>query len=233
MKKAKIDEITLSYLRFQNPKENRGNIIVFFLIFLDIIGVIFLLGEPMIPLIFWSGIIPVILIHLWAIPIIIAPYKLERAYYLFFGVYGVINTFVYFLVIQKLIYNTFEVETIVPAFIGLVICVSLLIVLNWINIRSLYSGTYSRLQKGEKTLNLSPIAAASGIGYVLAQFILSSFFVESVKTLIIIGVFSLLSIATAFFSTSIHKYFFIKRNMEKVKQVYPEFGLPKKLRKNT
>jgi hypothetical protein len=232
VKKDKIDEVSLSYLRFQKPRENRGNILVFFLIFLDLIGLIFLFGEPRIPVILWVGLIPVILIHIWAVQFIIAPYKYERLYYLFFGIYGVINTFVYFLVIQKLIYNNFEVNGVVPAFTGLLICIILLIVMNWINIRSLYSGTYSKLQKGEKTVNFSPFAAASGLGYVLAQFILSSFFVESIKILLIIGVFSLLSVATAFFSTNIHRYIYINRNMEKVKQIYPEFGLPKKLRKN-
>ncbi|WP_156142521.1 hypothetical protein [Rossellomorea aquimaris] len=115
--------------------------------------------------------------------------------------------------------------------IGLIMFLSLLLIINWINIRLLYSGTYSRLQKGEKIVNLSPITAATGIGYVFAQLILSSIFVDSTKTLIIIGVLSLLSVATAFFSTSIHKYFYIKKNIEKVKQVYPQFGLPKRLRK--
>lgn len=80
---------------------------MFLFIFLDIIGVLFLLGEPFIPSLFWGGIIPVIFIHLWAIPYVIAPYMFERSYYLFFGVYGVINTFLYFLVIQKLIYSHF------------------------------------------------------------------------------------------------------------------------------
>ncbi|WP_156477331.1 hypothetical protein [Rossellomorea vietnamensis] len=110
--------------------------------------------------------------------------------------------------------------------LGSILFASLLLIMNWMNIRLLYSGTYSRLQKGEKTFNLSPIAPASGIGYVLGQVILSSFFVESVKFLMIIGVLSILSVATAYFSTSIHKYFYIRRNIEKVKQVYPPFGLP-------
>ena len=108
--------------------------------------------------------------------------------------------------------------------------VTLLFTMNWVNIRLLYSGTYSRLQKGKKVVSLSPIATSSGVGYVMAQVILSSFFVESVKTLMIIGVFAILSVATAYFSTSIHKYFYIRRNIEKVKQVYPQFGIPKRER---
>lgn len=184
----------------------------------------------MIPLFYWSGIIPVMIIHLWAIQYVIAPYTFERSYYLFFGVYGVINTFVYFLVIQKLIYSHFQTIGIAPLVIGSILFASLLLIMNWMNIRFLYSGTYSRLQKGEKIVNLSPIVSASGLGYVLAQLILSSFFVESVKILFIIGTLSLLSVATSYFSTGIHKYFYIRRNFEKVKKVYPQFGLPKKER---
>ncbi|MEI2665822.1 hypothetical protein [Rossellomorea sp. LJF3] len=227
MKQEKLDDITLSYLRFQSPSENRSNILVFLFVFLDIIGVLFLLGEPLIPSLFWGGIIPVIFIHLWAIPYVIAPYTFERSYYLFFGVFGVINTFVYFLAIQKLIYSHFQIIGIAPLVLGSILFASLLLIMHWMNIRLLYSGAYSRLQKGEKTVNLSPIASATGIGYVLGQVILSSFFVESVKILMISGVLSILSVATAYFSTSIHKYIYIRRNVEKVKQVYPQFGLPK------
>lgn len=203
---------------------------MFFFVFLDLIGVLFLLGEPLIPSLFWGGMIPVIFIHLWAISYVIAPYTFEKSYYLFFGVYGVINTFVYFLVIQKLIYSHFQIFGTTPLILGSILFVSLLFIMNWMNTRLLYSGTYSRLQKGEKSVNLSPIVTASGIGYVLAQVILSSFFVESVKILMIIGVFSILSVATAYFSTSIHKYIYIRRSIEKVKQVYPQFGLPKRER---
>ncbi|UTE77702.1 hypothetical protein [Rossellomorea sp. KS-H15a] len=203
---------------------------MFLFVFLDIIGVLFLLGEPLILSLFWGGIIPVLFIHLWAIPYIIAPYTFERSYYLFFGVYGVINTFVYFLVIQKMIYSHFQIIGVVPLVSGLILFAFLLLIMNWMNIRLLYSGTYSRLQKGEKSVNISPIATASGIGYVLAQVILSSFFIESVKILMIIGVLSILSVATSYFSTSIHKYIYIRRNVEKVKHVYPQFGLPKKER---
>ncbi|MCC5803455.1 hypothetical protein [Rossellomorea vietnamensis] len=203
---------------------------MFLFVFLDIIGVLFLLGEPLIPSLFWGGIIPVIFIHLWAIPYVIAPYTFERSYYLFFGVYGVINSFVYFLVIQKLIYSHFQIFGIAPLILGSILFVSLLFIMNWMNTRLLYSGTYSRLQKGEKTVNLTPIASTTGIGYVLAHVIFSSFFVESVKILMIIGVFSILSVAPAYFSTSIHKYFYIRRNIGKVKQIYPQFGLPKRER---
>ena len=203
---------------------------MYFLIFLDFIGVLFLLGEPLLPLFLWCGLIPVIFIHLWAIQYVIAPYTFEKSYYLFFGVYGVINTFVYFLVIQKLIYSHFYMIGPFPFLLGLIMLVTLLFTMNWVNIRLLYSGTYSRLQKGKKVVSLSPIATSSGVGYVMAQVILSSFFVESVKTLMIIGVFAILSVATAYFSTSIHKYFYIRRNIEKVKQVYPQFGIPKRER---
>jgi hypothetical protein len=41
-----IDPITLSYLNFHTPEENRKNIITFFIIFLDIIGLLPILGEP-------------------------------------------------------------------------------------------------------------------------------------------------------------------------------------------
>lgn len=152
LKHEKVDDITLSYLRFQSPSENRSNIFVFFFVFLDLIGVLFLLGEPLIPSLFWGGMIPVIFIHLWSIPYAIAPYTFERSYYLFFGVYGIINTFVYFLVIQKLTYSHFQIVGVVPLVLGFILFASLLLIINWMNIRLLYSGTYPRFQKGEKSV---------------------------------------------------------------------------------
>ncbi|MDL4842643.1 hypothetical protein [Aquibacillus rhizosphaerae] len=227
-----IDEITLSYLNLQTPQEHRGNIFIFFLVFLDIIGLLPILGESFSALFFWPAIIPIGLLHIAAIVYMIAPYKFEHSYYLFFGVYGVVNTFIYFLVIQKLLYINIGIESQIVFILGAILLILLLVFFQWFNIKMLYSGTYAKLQQNKKKISVSPIITATAFGYIIAQFIMSALASGSIKLMVIITLISILSVVTAFFSIYIHRYFFIRKNYEIVKRTYPEFGLPKNLRRN-
>lgn len=168
--------------------------------------------------------IPVAIIQIWAIIYVINPYKFEKSYYLFFGVYGVVNTFVYFLAIQKMIYIHLSETGNLPFILGLILFIALLVGVNWMNWKALYSGTYHKLQQ-RSSIPVSWLAIG-GISYVLGQLILSFIVTDSATSILIIVLLSFFSIVTAFFSISIHRYFFISKNIEIVKQVYPEFGLP-------
>ncbi|MDL4842645.1 hypothetical protein [Aquibacillus rhizosphaerae] len=227
-----IDEIKLSYLRFQTPQELRGNVIVCFLILLDLMGVLPLLAEPFSWQFIWPIIIPVGLIHVGAIIYLVAPYRFEESYYLLIGIYGLVNSFVYFLAIQKFIYMFLGAENAIYFILGLIFFVGLLVLSQVINIKMLYSSTYRKLQKNEAKINVSPILTATGFGYIIAQVIMSTLVTTSIKWIVIILVLSIMSIITAFFSTNIHRYFYIRKNRNTVSKLYPEFGLPKKLRKS-
>ncbi|MDQ0273324.1 hypothetical protein [Cytobacillus purgationiresistens] len=226
-KQQEIDSITLSYLNFQTPKENRGNIIVFFLIFLDLLGLFPILSEPFSSQYFWAAFIPVAFMHIWALLYIIAPYKFERTYYLFFGIYGIVNTYVFSLSIQKFLSNYILTNTVLPIIIGLFLFIGLIIIINWANLKLLRSGTYANLQKKGTKVNTSPIIAASGLGYILGQLILAFVYSDSLIIMVFIFVLSILSVVTAYFSVFIHRYIFIQKNEVAVKKLYPEFGLPK------
>ncbi|MCR8849894.1 hypothetical protein NQ095_15860 [Rossellomorea sp. SC111] len=231
MKRHKdIDSITLSYLHLQTPKENRRNIITFFLFFLDIIGLLPILGEPFSYAFVWPAVVPVALLHIWAVLYVVAPFTFEKSYYLFFGIYGIVNTYVYFLVIQKYLYVYAGLNGKVPFTLGLLLLIGLLVFFQLLNHRMLYSGTYARLQKNDQKVTISPALTASGIGYVIAHILLSSFMTESLFMIIIITGVSILSILTAFFSTTVHRYYFIVKHEETVKKLYPQFGLPKRER---
>ena len=231
MKRHKdIDSITLSYLNLQTPKENRRNIITFFLFFLDIIGLLPILGEPFSYAFVWPAVVPVALLHIWAVLYVVAPFTFEKSYYLFFGIYGIVNTYVYFLVIQKYLYVYAGLNGKAPFILGLLLLIGLLVFFQLLNHRMLYSGTYARLQGKEQKTSLSPALTASSIGYVMAYILISSFITESLVAVIIMTGVSILSILTAFFSTTVHRYFFIMKHEETVKKVYPQFGLPKRKR---
>ena len=225
MNDTKLDHIKLSYLNLESPQENRNGIIGYFLILLYIAGMIPILGVPFSFPFFLAAIIPVIIIQVWAILYLVDPYKYEKSYYLFFGIYGVVNTYVFFLAILKLIYVNMEWKGITPFVINLILFFLLLGGINWLNWKALYSGTYYKLQQ-KRTI---PVVwtAIGGSSYIIGQIILSFIYSDSALNILFIVGLSILSIYTAFLSINIHRYFFINNNMDLVKQRYPEFGLPK------
>lgn len=182
------------------------------------------MGDPFSLTYFSVALIPVAVIQIWAIIYLINPYKFEKSYYLFFGVYGVVNTFVYFLAIQKMIYINLSETGNLPFILGLILFIALLVGVNWMNWKALYSGTYLKLQQ-KSNIPFSWLSIG-GISYVLGQFILSFIYTDSAISILVIVLLSFFSIVTAFFSIYIHRYFFICKNIEIVKQIYPDFGLP-------
>lgn len=215
----------MSYLNLQSPKENKSNIIVFFIIFLYLFGILPVLGDPFSFPFFIAAIVPVIFIQVWAIVYIIDPYKYEKSYYLFFGIYGAVNTYVYFLAIQKLLYVNIGAKGIWPFLIGLIMLVILLLGMYWLNWKALYSGTYHKLQ--QKTSFPVSGSVIGGGGYILGQIVLSIIYTESALNILFIVLLSFFSLCTAYFFVYVHRYYFISKNMVLVKQVYPQFGLPK------
>ncbi|MGM0853712.1 MAG: hypothetical protein ACQEWI_14090 [Bacillota bacterium] len=227
-----IDDITMSYLNnMQFPKENRRNVIGFLLICMDFVGLLPLLSIPFFAPFFWAALIPIICVHLWAILYIIAPYKFEKSYYLYLGIFGVVNTYVYFLVIQKFLYMHIGVESNSYFYMGLLLMIFILAFFQIFNVKMLYSGTYAKLQNGKSKINVTPIVAASSFGYVIAQFLMSYLVTDSAFMIAMIIAYSIVSILTAYLATFIHRFIYIRKNYDKVLKMYPEFGKPKASRK--
>lgn len=171
IKQQNMDDVTLSYLKFQTPEVNKKNIIVFFTIFLYFTGILPIIAEPYSSSFFIAAIIPIALITIWAIIYLVDPYKNEKSYYLFFGIYGVVNTYVFFLVIIKLLYVNIGVEGSKPFVLWILLFIALLVGVNILNIKALYSGTYDKLQK-KNSISVS-WTMIGALGYILGQFILS------------------------------------------------------------
>lgn len=215
----------------QFPNENRRNVIGFLFIFMDFLGLLPLISIPFSASFFWAALVPVVCIHLWAILYIIAPYKFERSYYLYIGIFGVVNTYVFFLVIQKFLYKHIGVESSSLFYIGLLLMILLLFIVQILHMKMLYSGTYVKIQSGKSTITIPSIVAFSSFGYVVAQFLMSYLFTDSAFMIVLIIAYSVVSIVTAYLATFIHRFIYIQKNDEKVLKMYPEFGKPKTLRK--
>ncbi|MER2076663.1 hypothetical protein [Psychrobacillus psychrotolerans] len=220
-----MDKIFSSYLKFESPTRNKQSIIGDFIVLLYLIGILPILGVPFSLPFFLAAIIPAIMITLWGMVYIVDPYKNEKSYYLFLGVYGIVNTYVFFILVQKLLYVNIGASGPAAFIFSLLLFILLIFGMNWMNWKALYSGTYYKLQQKTKI----PVgwAALSGVSYVLGQFILSLIYTDSGISILIIVCLSIISLYPAFLSINIHRYFFIKKNMDTVKQMFPEFGLPK------
>lgn len=220
-----MSNIFTSYLKFDSPKQNKQSIIGNFLVFLYLIGMLPLLDIPFSLSFFLAAIIPAVLITIWGIILIIAPYKFEKSYYLFLGIYGVINTYVYFVSIQKILYINLEIDSWVPFLFNVVLFILLIGGMNWMNWKALYSEKYYKLQ--QKTSISVGWASLAGVSYILGQIILSVVNTDSGISILIIVCLTLLAFFTAFLSINIHRYFFIRKHMDRALAIYPEFGLPK------
>ncbi|MFJ8064656.1 hypothetical protein ACIQYS_08500 [Psychrobacillus sp. NPDC096426] len=108
--------------------------------------------------------------------------------------------------------------------IGVLFFLVLLVGMNFLNWKALYSGTYYKLQ--QKSIIPVSWMSVGGAGYVLGQLILSFIYTVSAVFIVIIICISLLSLLTAYFSIFIHRYYYMSKNIKLVKQVYPEFGMP-------
>lgn len=228
-RKTDDKEIHKSYMNFQRPKENRGNVVLFVALFLDFFGLLPLVGEPFSLPFFLLGAIPLFVMNVWGIVYIINPYKYEHSYYFFMGVLGIVTTFVYFVAIQKMLYLNLDTKGMFPVIAGGVLFIILLGGMNWLNIKALYTGTYARLQRHE-TSRLQFGMPVAGISYIIGQILIMSVKGETAHFSVMIVLLSLLSVVTAFLSIYLHRYYYIRQNLEEVKRVYPEFNIPKEAR---
>lgn len=231
MKRLGIDPITASYLNLQTPKVNRSNVLCFVLLFLNFFGLLPLIGEPFIYSYFIIGIIPAAIVNVWGILYVVNPYRFELSYYLYMGIYGIVNVFIYSLVLAKLLAAQLGVEGTFSLVLTLLVINSLPFIMNWVNYRLLYSGTYFQWQSGKRKIPafMLVLMSSPGAGYFIYILVNSYGSDTAIWALFFVCLFAM-SIIVAYFSCSIHRYFFLKRNIETVLKLYPDFGQPKHLR---
>ena len=229
MRKLGVDKITASYLKLQSAKENRGNVIGFSLLLLNFFGLLPLIGEPFVFPLFIIAFIPTMVMNLWAILYVINPYRFELSYYLYFGLYGFVNTFVLSLALIKILYFHLGVSGQLPFIITIVVINSLPFLMNWLNYKMLYAGTYVKLQnKKDWKIPKIPVIPVV-VGVVFLRFV-GMYGSESAGMFVLFICLAPFTILTACFSTNVYKYFFLKNNMETVLLVHPHFGQPKHIR---
>ena len=226
MWKLGVDKITASYLKLQGKKQYRENVFGFNLLFLNFCGLLPLLGVPRVWPLFMIAFVPAMIINLWGILYLVDPYRFELSFYLYFGIYGFVNTFVFSITLVKILYAHLHVSSVWPILLTLLLVNSLPFVMNWWNYKMLYRGTYAKLQhKKDWKIPLWPfLIIIAGIGLLRFVALNGS---EAAGMFALFICLAFLTILTSFISTNVHKYFFLKKHMETILKLHPLFGQPK------
>ncbi|WP_079527539.1 hypothetical protein [Halobacillus hunanensis] len=215
--------LTIRYL----AAEIRSMTIIHVLLFTDFMGLYMLFGHSELGFIFNLGLVPVIILNVWSVLYIIAPYRYELSFVLFYGVWGLLTSFVHFLVIQKFLYNIVQFESLGFFYVGLIfylLSVSSVLVMQHLTLLDNF-----KIQEGPGTWP-KWVAVIPGFSYLFAQFVFTAIQSGDIKSLIFVGALTLVTIYPILAVKLIHQYFFLIKYKEELMVKYPVLGRPKKSR---
>ncbi|WP_257349844.1 hypothetical protein [Pseudalkalibacillus decolorationis] len=225
-------EIYDKYLSIdEHPSEIRKKVILFVLIFTDLFGLYCLLIPSQLTFALPFGLVLGVIINVWALLYIIAPYRFEMSFYLFFGTWGLFTSFIMFLVIQEVLYYIMGLRTFTFFYSAF-----FLFVLSIIYIQSfhlLYVNGKVKLPNDGSRKNWTILFAISPVLlFYSVQFVLPVIYGNYTGALILLGGECFLILYPIFCIKYIHQYYFLVKNKQALKDKYPELDLPKKERKS-
>ncbi|WP_079527548.1 hypothetical protein [Halobacillus hunanensis] len=225
MDKKKFEEYTAIKT---SPGDIRFHALIHVLLFTDLLGFGSLLGDPKIPFFIYLAIIPVIILNLWLILYLVAPYKFELSFVLFYGVWGVLTSFLYFLVTQKFLYTIVQFESLLFFYLGLAFYLITIVSVLVTHYLSLYDKV--KIPDGPGAWPRW-LAIVPGVGYLFAQLILSAINSDDIKALLFVGCVILTMLYPILMTRLTHQYFFLRKHKKEVMKIYSGLGKPKKDRK--
>ncbi|MYL64455.1 hypothetical protein GLW07_13945 [Bacillus hwajinpoensis] len=225
------DKEMLAYLRFRTPEDNRVTIIFMVLFFIDFMGFLPSLIGSFSKLFFIAALVPAIILNLWTLVYILAPFKLEKSFHLFIGIFSIVSTYLYWLGIEKIIYIDIGVKGNVPFTIGLFTLVLCLAIFYFYTRYRFQRAKYPQTNREREKLSgfdiLVSVAIIMGSNQLWRFINITGVMVSYVQ----IGLFCLMSFITLHMIGSLHPYNFIRKNIKVVQKVYPDFEISKKERK--
>jgi len=156
---------------------------------------------------------PLAIMNLWAIALIIAPRRLQLNYVLFRGVFGVVCSVSFMVVIQKFAYGTLGMTTAWYVIGSFVVYVFTLIQYVLLRLRRLKQP--HRLNKGKKSnsrMSILFLSVISGGAYFIANASLA-FVTKQTVGVVLICVYNLLIFAVFHFVMDLHRYYWLRRVM--------------------
>lgn len=204
----KAFEAYLSLYPVSSIRLNAG-ILVFF--YLNLFLLIPVFSVPYIPLYAWILLPPLLIMNIWALALMIAPGKLQLNYLLFRGVFGIVCSVGFMIVIQKFAYTGLRLTT--PCYAVGSFAVYGLILYQYarLHIRKLVAPR--KKNQGDSDLSMKVLTGMMGFGYLLAN--LSLMFVsKNTISIVLICVYAMLALVMFHFIMELHRYYWMKREAE-------------------
>lgn len=201
----KAFEAYLSLYPVRSIRLNAG-ILVFF--YLNLFLLIPVFSVPYEPLYAWILLPPLVLMNLWALALMIAPGRLQLNYLLFRGVFGIICSVGFLIVIQKFAYTGLKLMTPWYAVGSFAVYGFILYLYARLHIRKLVAPRKNNQDNPD--LSMKVLTVMTGVGYLLAN--LSLMFVsEQTVTIVLMCVYAMLVLVMLHFIMELHRYYWMKR----------------------
>lgn len=183
---------------------NAGILVLFFL---NLFLVIPVLSVPYQPLYAYILIPPLIVMNVWALAIIAIPRKLQLNYILFRGVFGIVCSVGFMVVIQKFAYSGLGLTTPWYAVGSFAIYGFALYQYVRTHIRKLESP--QKANQSRSGMPMVTLTVLIGLGYLLANlsFMLIS---EETVTIVLMCVYALLAVIVFHFILELHRYYWLR-----------------------
>ena len=184
-----------------------GTLVLFFL---NVFLLIPIFGVPYQTLYAYLLLPPLAIMNLWAIALIIAPRRLQLNYVLFRGVFGLVCSVSFMVVIQKFAYGTLGMTT--PWYVVGSFVVYVCTLIQYVRFRLQKLKQSPRLNKIDKNFRMptAVIAVISGGAYLMANISLA-FVTEQTVVVILICVYNMLIFALFHFVMDLHRYYWLRR----------------------
>lgn len=197
-----------AYLCLYPVKGIRSNAAILVLFFLNTFLVIPVFGVPYEPLYAYILFPPLVVMNIWALALIMAPRKLQLNYILFRGVFGIVCSVGFMIVIQKFAYTGLNLTTPWYAIGSFAVYGFAFYLYARSHIRKLESPR--KQSQGRSGMSMTTLSMLIGLGYLLANISLM-FVSEETVPIVLMCVYTMLAFILFHFIMELHRYYWLKR----------------------
>lgn len=206
------------YINYNNMGVSimRQFIIFFLFVFCDLFIVLSAFSDPFEPWYVYTVVPPILLLHFFALWILISPYKRQVQAFLYVGIYSIIASLGFLIITHKMMYSMMRLTS--PVYMILIVIIYLLIVyffLRW-HLKRIATGFYyysNGRSKQVKPVGNSIYLVYAGLGVFIGQLALGFTNGQIMYSVFASATFAL-AIVTGCQSLYLHKYILIRRHPE-------------------
>ncbi|WP_125477327.1 hypothetical protein [Paenibacillus sp. LK1] len=156
-----------------------------------------------------SILLPILAVmNVWAIALIIAPRRLQLNYVLFRGVFGVVCSLGFIIMVQKFAYGMLGLTTPWYAIASFTLYGLALFQYSKFHLRKLQQSTHGEKARVSAQMPLTTLALLTGAGYILANISLA-FVTQQTVVVVLICVYTMLAFVVFHFIMDLHRYYWL------------------------